>query len=77
VLLPQESHTIQYLPRSGASRFEPSLEIGVFRFESLDPLRCCARGAWRSLERLYTRLRLKRAAAKCRELVTKMPDELL
>ena len=77
MLLPQKSHTIQYLPRSGTSRFESPYEIGIFRLESLDPLRRSPRRARRSLERLYSRFRLKRATAKCRELVTKMPDELL
>jgi hypothetical protein len=77
VLLPQESHTIQYLPGSGASGLETALEVGVLRFESLDPFRRGARRPGRSLERLYTRFRLKRAAAKCGKLVAEMADELL
>jgi hypothetical protein len=77
VLLSQESHAIQYLPRSITGGFEAALEVGVFRFESFDSLRRHAGRTGRSFQRLHTRFCLKGSTTECRKLVTQMTDELL
>jgi hypothetical protein len=77
VLLPQKPHAIQHLPRSGTSRFQPLLEIGVFDLQALDPLGVDAGTSRRRVERFHARLGLKRASPEGGELISKVPYEPL
>jgi hypothetical protein len=77
VLLPEKSHTIQYLPGPGARGLETTLEVGVFLLEPIDSLRIHFRSPGSSIDRLHSRLGLLRATPKRRELVAKMFYKLL
>ena len=50
MLLPEESHAIQYLPRSGASSVEPLPEVCVFSLELFDALGVELCTAWRRVD---------------------------
>jgi len=77
VLLAEKSHTIQYLPRSGAGRFETPLEIGIFLLQTIDPLGIHSRASGSRIYRFDPRFRRKRASPESRELVAKMSDQLV
>lgn len=77
MLLPEESHAIQYLPRSGASGFETSFEVGVFLLKLIDSFRIHSRTARCRIDRFHPRLRGLRATPERRELIAKVFYKLL
>jgi hypothetical protein len=77
VLLAQEANTIEYLTSARACGLEPFPEISILHLQALDAFRIDARAARCRLEHLHTRFRLQRTPPECRELVTKVPYELL
>jgi len=77
VLLSKEANAIEHLASFAASFFETQFQIGVLPLEFFDSFRARARCAWRRLERLDSSLSVKRAAAKRRELVTKVTNQLV
>lgn len=72
MLLPEESHAIQYLPRSCARGFETSFEIGVFFLELIDSFGVHSRTARRRIDGFDPRLRGLRATPERRELIAKV-----
>jgi hypothetical protein len=77
MLLPQKANAIEYLARSRPSRLQTLLQLGVFSLQLLHSLRAYSRTARGRVDRLHSRLRLKRAAAETRQLVSKVSNELL
>jgi len=77
VLLAEKSHTIQYLSRSGAGRFEPALEIGILLLQTIDPFRIHSRASGRRIDRFDPRFCGKRATPESRELIAEMSDQLV
>ena len=77
MLLPQETHAIEYLASPGARGFEPTLEIGIFLLELLNSLGIQLGAPGGRVERLHTRLRMKRALPEGRELIPQMSHELV
>jgi hypothetical protein len=77
MLLPQKTHAVQHLARSGTSRFEPLPEIRVFDLPPLDSFGIHARSSRRGIERLDAGFGLERPPPEGRKLVAKVPDELL
>jgi hypothetical protein len=77
MLLAEESHTIQYLPRPRARSLEATLQVCVFFFKPVDPFRVHSGTTGSGIDRLDARLGRKGAAPECRQLVAKMPHELV
>jgi hypothetical protein len=77
MLLTKESHTIQYLPRSGAGGLEAPLQVGVFLLEPIHSFGIHFRAARSCIDRLHSRLGLLRATPERRELIAKMFYQLL
>jgi hypothetical protein len=77
VLLAEKSHAIQYLPRSGAGRFEPALEIGILLLETVHSFRIHSRPSGRRIDCLDACFRRKRATPESRKLIAEMSDELV
>ena len=77
MLLPEKPNPVEHLARSSARRFQPFSELRVFKLEPLDALGRQFRAAARAFNRLHTSFCLKRSAAKGRQLVAEVTDELL
>lgn len=77
MLLPEEADAIENLAGSGARRFEALFQLGVFHLQFFHALGADAHAARGRIDRLDSRLRLKRAATEARQLIAKMANELL
>jgi hypothetical protein len=77
VLLSEKPHTVDHLLGAGSRGLETGIETRVLALEELNSLRRHDTFHTGCFETLETRFRLKRSAAKGRELVTEMLDELL
>ena len=77
MLLTEETHAVEYLPRPDSCRLESAFQIFIFLLELLDSFRVHSRSSGSGVDRLEARLRLESAAAERRELVAKVADELM
>lgn len=77
MLLSQKPHAIQYLPRSGTCRLQAALEIRIFFLQSVDSLRIDASSPGCRVDCFNARFCLESATPESRELITKMPNELM
>jgi hypothetical protein len=77
MLLTKEPDTIQHLPGASARCFKPSLQLCVLALESVHVLGIDSLSPRCTREELDPRFGVERAAAKRRELVPQMSDELL
>jgi hypothetical protein len=77
VLLSEKPHTVDHLLSAGSRGLETGVEPRVLALEELNSLRRDNAFHAGCLEAFETRFRLKRSAAKGRELVTEMLDKLL
>ncbi len=77
MLLPEKANPLENLASSGACSLEPLFQLRVFHLELLYTFRVNPSAAGRCVDRLHSRLGLKRAPAKARQLVTEMSYELL
>jgi hypothetical protein len=77
MLLAEEPHAIQYLPRSGAGCVEALLEVCVFTLELFDTLGIELCSSRNGFDRFYPGFSLQRASAETCELVAKMTHEPL
>jgi hypothetical protein len=77
MLLAEESHTIQYLPRSSTCRFEAALQVGILFFEFVHSLRIHPRTTWCGIDCFHACFCLQGATPERRKLVSKMSNELI
>lgn len=77
MLLAEKSHAIQYLPRSGTGRLEPTLEIGILLLEPVHPFWIYSRAAGCGIDSLDACFGRESATPERRELISKMSNELV
>lgn len=76
MLLPEKSHAVEDLARSGASGFKPLAEVGVLALEPLHPLWRHSSRASRAVEGLDPAFGLQSAAPETRQLFAEVLHEL-
>lgn len=77
MLLPKEAHSFQDLSRAAPGCLETLAEVRVLPLEFLEPFRSDLCRSRRSIDCLHSRFGLEGAPAESRQLIPKVPHELL